>query len=915
VKNCFLISLLFCLSIGFSQSKLAGKTEAILLQKENQLIDDKQTLNQLLVLFSKQNKTAVTPEMGQLLAEIGKGYYKIDNNPKAIFYLQKAIAIQKRFKKSQLEVLNKTRNNLAWIYSYENNDNDRYTILKQIISDNGQDKYTFNAIIDCSILEARRGDFFTAFKRLNLALAQSNSMDENIRIRSTIIGVYGKMYENVFVPKKTSDLEIIKRHEKFIENQFDNTTLSAGILFATYNNLANVYEAFGEQKNAIRLYFKVRDYYHQQGDTEKLYSVVNNIGYLYSKQEKHAAASLCYKQVIAHSNDPAQIATAYDNMGYFLPNSTAEQKIPYFQKAIQNLIQSPTPSFSLPSLEAIRSSGYPQDVLVYMVDLASHYVQAYKASRNRAYLQQAKQTLYRVDELVSLIRYESNSELSKLFWIEKGVNSYLLAVEVCYLLERPYEAFYFMEKNKALLLQENIKTLQAKFELSIPQSLQKREYQLHYELVVLEKQFQQNPSSVSLKKKYLNKNKEYSALMQSLRMKYPEYTRIKKGIAIVTLQKEIDKLHSNECFVSYILNESKGYGVFCTRKQLFFFPLSDVRTLQKNIPILQSLMQQPILTTAEKVRYQKLSYATFKALFPFKNASSWIRNKKLTIVPDETLSNFPFEALTVQQTGSLSADYLLQQTEVVYLQSFSVFERIQSPPKKADKNIMFINPTAFHNQNLPALKASKQLIQTVEQFDQTDVFSGDQATKEQFYDFCSKYAIIHLNTHADVDSVSELPWIAFQDGKLRLNELYGIHNQAELVILDACKTNEGTLASGEGILSLSRGFFYNGSKSVMASLWNVNEKAGNEIITSFYTFLNEGKSKSKALQLAKLNYLKQHEYSEVLPYYWASFTLTGSTTPIVIPHKTPLIFFILPILIVLIAIYFAKRKQLFKKNK
>lgn len=911
VKKSILLVLILSTTIGFSQASLSQKIERILNSKATDAIDDKEALRQFEQLLSQQNKASKTPELGKLYGEIGKQFYKLENNTKAIAYLKTAIQIQEIHKKTQLEPLNKTRNNLAWIYSYEENDNERFKILKKIIQDNGKDKYTFNARIDLAVLEARKGDYYSALSKLNVALAKNNTIDNDIKLRTAIIGIYGKMYENIFVTKKQSDFQIIKEHQLKITNDFGKTTLNEDDLFNAFNNLANVYEAFGKSDVALQLYQKVNDYFQKKGDVDKQLSALNNIGYLYSKQNKPKEAISCYQKVIANSTNNEQIATAYDNMGYFLNTSSAIKKIPYFEKAILTILESNSTSYSLPSLETIRNSGYQQDVMIYLVDLAYHYLQAYKEVNTKSYLQLAKSTLYRVDELVSLIRYESNTEQSKLFWIGKGVDSYVLAVEVCYYLKQPDEAFYFMEKNKALLLQENIKMHQAKLELDIPKTIQKREYKLHYELISLEKLFQQNSTNSVIKKKYNTKQKEFETFMDSLNSKYPDYVKIKKGIETISIQKATSELSKDECFVTYILSESKGFGLFCTNQEKLFFEINNVRQFQEKLKIVKNYMKQPILNKAEIAAFQKLGNDVFKTLFPFKDAFSKIRNKKIIIVADDSLLDLPFEALVVNPSKPIAASYLIQFAEVSYLQSFSVFEKIKWNQKQAKKKLLLFHPNQFNQQNLPDLVASNQVMQSLKIYSSSDIMIGEEATKDNFYDYCANYEIIHLNTHAGIDTITETPWISFQESKLNLDELYGIHNQAELVILDACKTNDGTNASGEGIISLSRGFFYNGSKSVLASLWNVNEKAGNDIITAFYSYLKEGKSKPKALQLAKLDYLKKHQYSEILPYYWASFTLTGSTTPIEISHKTPLIFYILPILLLFLAYYFAKRKRLF----
>ena len=911
----YLCCILFVCSYGlFAQSKLTQEIEVLLIESKEKEVTNEVLLQQLLTLLAKQDKTSTTAEMGNLYATIGKQYYNCTNNTKAIVYLKRAIQIQKKYKKEALEALNKTRSNLAWIYLYEGLDKERYQVLQEIINDEGTDKYTLNAGIEIAVIEANKGDFYAGLSRLNVLLTKYNEIDQEIQLRAVIIGIYGKMYETVFTPRKQSDLQIIKKHQQIIESKFDSTGLKKIVLYTAYNNLAIVYDAFGDIETALQLYQKVKVYYTLQEETSKRLTVLNNIGFLYAKQGKYIQATNCYKEVIALSDDVAQIATAYDNMGYFLNSATAQKKIPYFQKAIQILLENKENTFTIPSLETIRNSGYQQDVFIYLVDLAYHYVKAYKETKDKKYLLQAKETLYRIDELVSLIRYESNTEQSKLFWIEKGVNTYMLAVEVCYFLNLPNEAFYFMEKNKALLLQENIKTFQAKLAFEVPKQLREREYKLHYEVLALEKQFQQNSNDVQIKQNYAAKNKEFKIFMDSMQQKYPKYVQLKKGIETISLDKVITtNVSTKSCFISYILNEKEGYGIFCSEKEKIFFKIANVPTFQSNLIVLKNYMKQPILNKNEIIHFKEIGYTVFNSLFPFKEAISKVTNKRIIIVPDDTLLNLPFEALPIINTVSLSESYLVNKTAISYLQSFSVFEKIKQKRNQPKEKLLAMAPYQFDDKKLQELVRSKEAMQDLDNYQSATILIGKEATKESFYKYSSNYEIIHLNTHAGVDKLTETPWISFQKDKLTLDELYGIDSQAELVILDACKTNDGMFASGEGIISLSRGFFYNGSKSVLASLWNVNEKAGNEIIKTFYSELEQGKSKSRALQLAKINYLKEHQFSEVLPYYWASFTITGSTDSIIISKSNFFLYTIILLIgaIVILSLLWYKRKATF----
>jgi CHAT domain-containing protein len=77
---------------------------------------------------------------------------------------------------------------------------------------------------------------------------------------------------------------------------------------------------------------------------------------------------------------------------------------------------------------------------------------------------------------------------------------------------------------------------------------------------------------------------------------------------------------------------------------------------------------------------------------------------------------------------------------------------------------------------------------------------------------------------------------------------------------------------GEGILGLSRGFFFAGARSVVSTLWKIGDRATALFMRQFYSSLSRGEDKAQALRSAKLRLLNS-EFSH--PFYWAPFGLQG----------------------------------------
>src|SRR5207245_7738779 len=94
-----------------------------------------------------------------------------------------------------------------------------------------------------------------------------------------------------------------------------------------------------------------------------------------------------------------------------------------------------------------------------------------------------------------------------------------------------------------------------------------------------------------------------------------------------------------------------------------------------------------------------------------------------------------------------------------------------------------------------------------------------------------------------------------EDGVLQMGEIMRLKLNADLVALSACSTGLGKLVNGEGILGLTRAFFYAGARNVTVSLWNVNDSATATLMEHFYLGLRHGLPASEALRQAKLRLL------------------------------------------------------------
>lgn len=168
--------------------------------------------------------------------------------------------------------------------------------------------------------------------------------------------------------------------------------------------------------------------------------------------------------------------------------------------------------------------------------------------------------------------------------------------------------------------------------------------------------------------------------------------------------------------------------------------------------------------------------------------------------------------------------------------------------------------------------------------DHTELCAGMDASKSNLFKKpLDKYNSLIFATHGyfgkDLAAIQEPVLVLTQvdqpqgqDGFLRLSEVMGLKLNADIVALTACQTGLGRQISGEGTMGMGRAFQYAGARSVLMSLWNVDERASVKLVESFFRNLKEGKSKLEALRLAR-NEIRKDGYDH--PFYWAPFILVG----------------------------------------
>ena len=170
-------------------------------------------------------------------------------------------------------------------------------------------------------------------------------------------------------------------------------------------------------------------------------------------------------------------------------------------------------------------------------------------------------------------------------------------------------------------------------------------------------------------------------------------------------------------------------------------------------------------------------------------------------------------------------------------------------------------------------------------------FIGRQATKREVLKELSSVALVHFAAHGRMETGeialtpdpkrrSRVP--TKEDYILSMADVLNVKLRARLVVLSCCHSGRGEIKD-EGVVGIARAFMGAGARSVLVSLWAIDDEATLEFMRSFYHHLVEGRSASEALNLAMKSLRESDKYSDVK--HWAPFVLIGDDVTLEFDQK------------------------------
>ncbi len=466
-------------------------------------------------------------------------------------------------------------------------------------------------------------------------------------------------------------------------------------------------------------------------------------------------------------------------------------------------------------------------------------------------------------------------------------------------------AFALSEKSKSTLLHEAVREGRVLRAAGVPDELLQTEYTLEQEITSLEKQrfheYQKGKNARnavidSLDSRIFELKEAYYALRDSVEKHYLPAASLRHTRQPAALEEVQRRLAPDEAVVEYFLGKERMviFGITPDTawhlRQTLDFPLASwVEELR------QSIRNYHPLASDRDYNVQKYTYLAnelYARLWQPLEAHDL--PERICIIPAGVIANLPFGALLDSLPSQLERfrdyPYLIRKHRFSYNYSAELMLRLDGAQGTNSRRLAAFAPDFSQmtdsSRQLRPLQHNIEEAAAVARLWRGDLYAGREATLDRFLAEAPGYAILHLATHGQAnDYRGEYSYLVFQPAPgdtselawlLYVRDLYNRHLPAAMVVLSACETAIGEYQRGEGVVSLARGFFYAGARSLITTLWTIDDRASARLIQRFYELLADGKAKDEALQQACLEAIDAPSQQKAHPLYWAAFVPLGN---------------------------------------
>lgn len=280
--------------------------------------------------------------------------------------------------------------------------------------------------------------------------------------------------------------------------------------------------------------------------------------------------------------------------------------------------------------------------------------------------------------------------------------------------------------------------------------------------------------------------------------------------------------------------------------------------------------------------------------------------QSIIMMADGYLHQIPLDVIPLQKPSSSfsygSAKYLVEEIDTRNLNHLGEVFDTREQTADYEQDFSGFGVADFQNEatgrsliTLPRAPGEIHSIsENLTRFTRKAEFTDLNATPATFRRAVGNSRILHMATHSEISEsdplFSRIHLVPDSESDDQTNqifayELFDLNLDSELIMLNSCESGGDRSIQGGGIMGISRALHYAGAQSLILNAWSVNDQFAAEFAKVFYEHINEGETKSRALQLTKIDFIKN---SNANPHFWGPYILNGSNQPLIQKRGTNL---------------------------
>ena len=251
---------------------------------------------------------------------------------------------------------------------------------------------------------------------------------------------------------------------------------------------------------------------------------------------------------------------------------------------------------------------------------------------------------------------------------------------------------------------------------------------------------------------------------------------------------------------------------------------------------------------------------------------------ELIFVPEGPLCLAPYAAFL-----DSNSKYLSESFRIRVIPSLNILKLIKdcSPDYHKNSGVLLVGDPCLEKArdwglNLEQLPCAKKEVEMIGKILSSAPLTGKKATKDEVLKRLSSVTLVHIAAHGFMETgeifLAGNPTLPQEDFLLRMSDVMRVKLRARMVVLSSCYSGRGEIKA-EGVVGIARAFLGAGARSVLVSLWAIDDEATLEFMKSFYSRLAEGRSASESLNQAIKCLRESEKFCEVK--HWAPFVLIG----------------------------------------